>query len=70
MVFTFQQKVLSQSKVVLLMKGHPDEPKCGFSRQIVGIMKQTGVEYTHFDIFTDQKFRYSFVDFLFNSNKL
>jgi len=51
------KKVLSQSKVVLLMKGHPDEPKCGFSRQIVGIMKQTGVEYTHFDIFTDQKFR-------------
>jgi len=51
------KKVLKQSKVVLLMKGHPGEPKCGFSRQIIAIMNQTKVEFTHFDILTDQKFR-------------
>lgn len=51
------KKILTQSPVVLLMKGDPDSPKCGFSRQIVQIMADTKVQYTHFDILTDNSIR-------------
>jgi len=46
-----------QSKVVLFMKGSPQQPRCGFSRQIVGILDEHKVEYTTFDILTDESVR-------------
>jgi len=51
------KKIINQSKVVLFMKGRPEEPKCGFSRQIVQIMANTKASYTHFDILTDDSIR-------------
>jgi glutaredoxin-related protein len=48
---------MNQSKVVLFMKGSPQEPRCGFSRKIVGLLKDKGVEYKHFDILTDESVR-------------
>merc|ERR1719360_259712 len=39
------------------MKGHPDEPKCGFSKQFVAIMKELNAEYGTFDILTDDEVR-------------
>lgn len=49
--------LMQQSKVVLFMKGSPQQPRCGFSRQIVGILNDNGVEYTTFDILTDESVR-------------
>ena len=48
---------MNQSKVVLFIKGSPQEPRCGFSRKIVGLLKDKGVEYKHFDILTDESVR-------------
>ena len=42
---------------MLFMKGEPDAPRCGFSRQIIGILNQTGVSYSHFDILSDNDIR-------------
>ena len=48
---------MHQSRVVLFMKGSPDAPRCGFSRKIVGLLKEHEVEFSHFDILTDEKVR-------------
>ncbi|KIP11018.1 hypothetical protein PHLGIDRAFT_100311 [Phlebiopsis gigantea 11061_1 CR5-6] len=49
--------LMQQSKVVLFMKGSPDAPRCGFSRRIVGLLKDQGVEFSHFDILSDESVR-------------
>ncbi|KAG8699667.1 monothiol glutaredoxin grx4 [Ceratobasidium sp. 423] len=49
--------LMNQSKVVLFMKGTPDAPRCGFSRQTVAILREQNVEFTHFDILTDESVR-------------
>ena len=48
---------MNQSKVVLFMKGTPENPRCGFSRQICGLLRDNGVEFSHFDILTDEDVR-------------
>ena len=39
-------------------KGHPDEPKCGFSKQTVGIFKDLEIDYGTFDILSDEEVSY------------
>jgi len=48
---------MSQSKVVLFMKGTPTAPRCGFSRKAVALLNEQKVEFTHFDILTDDNVR-------------
>lgn len=36
------KSLVNREKVMLFMKGAPDEPRCGFSRTIVGILKSKG----------------------------
>lgn len=45
------------AKVMLFMKGNPETPRCGFSRTIVGILNDEGVEYSTFDILEDEEVR-------------
>ncbi|KAF7326023.1 Monothiol glutaredoxin-4 [Mycena kentingensis (nom. inval.)] len=49
--------IMNQSRVVLFMKGSPAEPRCGFSRKISGLLKDQGVEFSHFDILSDEDVR-------------
>jgi monothiol glutaredoxin len=35
---------VTKNKVVLYMKGSPDFPQCGFSANVVGILRSCGVE--------------------------
>ncbi len=35
---------VSKNRVVLYMKGSPDFPQCGFSANVVGILRACGVE--------------------------
>ncbi|KAH8094505.1 glutaredoxin [Cristinia sonorae] len=51
------QGLLKLDKVVLFMKGEPDAPRCGFSRKIVGILRDQKVDFTHFDILSDESVR-------------
>jgi glutaredoxin-related protein len=48
---------MSQTKVVLFMKGNPEEPRCGFSRKISTLLKEQGVQFSHFDILQDEDVR-------------
>lgn len=49
--------LMEKSNVVLFMKGSPDAPRCGFSRRTVALLKDQGVEFTHFDILSDESVR-------------
>ena len=50
-------KLMAQADVVLFMKGSPDAPRCGFSRRIVGLLKNENVAFSHFDILQDESVR-------------
>ena len=39
----------------LTLKGNPEEPKCGFSKQTVGIFKDLEADYGTFDILNDDE---------------
>ncbi|KAL5526688.1 GRX3 [Sanghuangporus sanghuang] len=51
------RKLMSQERVMLFMKGNPDVPRCGFSRQIVSLLREQDVPFGHFDILTDESVR-------------
>ena len=44
------KELLSSAPVLLLMKGTPDEPRCGFSRKVVDALRQDSIAFRHFDI--------------------
>lgn len=49
--------LINTSKVMLFMKGSPDAPRCGFSRQIVELLQGENVEFQTFDILSDEEVR-------------
>ncbi|KXN91752.1 Glutaredoxin-3 [Leucoagaricus sp. SymC.cos] len=51
------RKLMNQNKVVLFMKGSPETPRCGFSRKIVAILQDQNINFSHFDILTDENVR-------------
>jgi len=51
------RKLMNQSKVVAFIKGSPDAPRCGFSRKVVALLREQEVDFTHFDILTDESVR-------------
>ncbi|KAH7106409.1 glutaredoxin [Auriculariales sp. MPI-PUGE-AT-0066] len=51
------RRLMNKSTVVLFMKGSPDEPRCGFSRKTVELLRNGNVDFTHFDILTDESVR-------------
>lgn len=50
-------KLTQAAPVMLFMKGSPSEPKCGFSRQMVGILREHQVRFGFFDILKDSSVR-------------
>ena len=48
---------LAQSRVVLFMKGSKHFPQCGFSAQVVQILKQKGAEFKDVNILADAELR-------------
>ncbi|KAJ7524563.1 hypothetical protein O6H91_01G173800 [Diphasiastrum complanatum] len=51
------EKLVKLKPLMLFMKGNPDEPKCGFSRKVVGALMEEGVEFGSFDILSDEEVR-------------
>jgi len=51
------KRLINAHKCVLFMKGKPDEPKCGFSKQTIAILNSLNAEYGTFDILTDDEVR-------------
>jgi len=50
-------KLVRASEVMLFMKGDEAKPRCGFSRQVVEILKEANVIFGTFDILTDDEVR-------------
>ena len=50
-------KLTTQAPIMLFMKGDPSEPKCGFSRTIVGLLNEESIEFSSFDILSDEDVR-------------
>ena len=44
-------------RVVLIMKGTPAQPQCGFSAKVVGVLSQLGTTYTSYDVLQDAEIR-------------
>lgn len=44
------KELLGDNDVLLLMKGTPDQPRCGFSMRVVGILDQMGADYAALDV--------------------
>lgn len=49
--------LINKAKVMIFMKGDRMTPRCGFSKQLIAIINETGVAYETFDILTDETVR-------------
>ena len=49
--------LVKAAPVMLFMKGTPSAPQCGFSRQLVSILREHGVKYGFFNILADEDVR-------------
>lgn len=56
-LFKRLEELVKATSVMLFMKGTPSAPECGFSRQIVGILREHSVKYGFFNILADDEVR-------------
>lgn len=47
----------NSKRVVLFMKGNKIFPQCGFSAKVVGLLKETGVDFDTHNILSDAELR-------------
>lgn len=50
-------ELVKAAPVMLFMKGTPSTPQCGFSRQLVALLREKGVRYGFFNILADDEVR-------------
>jgi Grx4 family monothiol glutaredoxin len=55
--------LVKAAPVMLFMKGTPSSPQCGFSRQIVALLRENGVRYGFFNILADDEVRQGLKEF-------
>lgn len=51
------EELLNKNKVVVFMKGVPEEPRCGFSNAVVQVLRMHGVPYDSHDVLKDDSLR-------------
>jgi Grx4 family monothiol glutaredoxin len=56
-LFARLEQLVKAANVMLFMKGTPSSPQCGFSRQLVGILRERSVKYGFFNILADEDVR-------------
>lgn len=55
--------LVKAAPVMLFMKGTPSAPQCGFSRQLVAILRENSVKYGFFNILADDEVRQGLKEF-------
>jgi len=55
--------LVKAAPVMLFMKGTPSSPQCGFSRQLVALLRENGVRYGFFNILADDEVRQGLKEF-------
>jgi len=53
----FLEQAIAGNKVMLFMKGTPEQPRCGFSMRAAGALNELGVEYAALDILPDPRIK-------------
>lgn len=56
-------ELVKAAPVMLFMKGTPSGPQCGFSRQLVSLLRQNEVKYGFFNILADDEVRQGLKEF-------
>lgn len=56
-LFKRLEDLVKAAPVMLFMKGTPSSPQCGFSRQLVGMLRENSVKYGFFNILADDEVR-------------
>ena len=57
-------EVVKNNKIVVFMKGVPEEPMCGFSNAVVQILRMHGVDgYSSFNVLEDEELRQKIKDY-------
>ena len=51
------EKAIRENRVILFMKGVPEEPRCGFSRRTAAALEELGTEFFAVDVLTDPRIR-------------
>ncbi|KPP72536.1 glutaredoxin 3-like [Scleropages formosus] len=51
------KRLINAASCMVFMKGSPQEPRCGFSRQLVQILNDHGIQFSSFDILSDEEVR-------------
>ena len=51
------EKILSENKIVLFMKGSPQFPQCGFSARATAILNECGAKFHSVDVLQDPEIR-------------
>ncbi len=50
-------RMIADHKVMLFMKGSPDQPQCGFSARVVQILQALNAPFGYFDVLSDNTIR-------------
>lgn len=56
-------ELVKAAPVMLFMKGTPSAPQCGFSRQVVALLRERSVKYGFFNILADDEVRQGLKEF-------
>ncbi|KKK21885.1 hypothetical protein P175DRAFT_0502168 [Aspergillus ochraceoroseus IBT 24754] len=62
-LFARLAELVKAAPVMLFMKGTPSAPQCGFSRQLVAILRERSVKYGFFNILADEDVRQGLKEF-------
>ncbi|KAI9838703.1 MAG: hypothetical protein M1819_005017 [Sarea resinae] len=62
-LFARLTELVKAAPVMLFMKGSPSAPQCGFSRQLVALLREKGVRYGFFNILADDDVRQGLKEF-------
>ncbi|KAH9426040.1 Glutaredoxin 3 [Dermatophagoides pteronyssinus] len=51
--------LINQQPIMVFIKGTPEQPRCGFTRTLLSILKEMNVQFGYFDILSDEEVRQS-----------
>jgi monothiol glutaredoxin len=51
------ENAIAENRVILFMKGNPDQPACGFSARTVAILQSLGQPFAAVDVLPDPRIR-------------
>ena len=49
------KNIINSDKIFLMLKGTPEQPRCGFSARVVQALNHFGVKYSSFNIFENME---------------